>query len=129
MVRFLRYFCSIVAVICAVSFASGQGGCSIGHVYNPETQRHISNIPTGWYLNLDSPLSCSGRLSTLLVRFYQSLNSGHYCIPWAFWKPLENDTYKRVPNSDGSYYQYFDEADDDSKYIMHVSIYLVHAYL
>ena len=83
-------------VICAVSSANGQGRCSVGAVYNTETQSYLSDISTGWYLNLDSPLSCSGRLTNLLVRFYQPTTSGYYCIPWALWKPLENGTYQRV---------------------------------
>ena len=93
-IYFLSFlFCVVLLLLPLTAIAQ----CRVGETYHSdsETLSPVSDA-TGWYLNLDSPLWCSGTLSSLTVQFYDPTADGRYCLFWALWRLMADGSYHRV---------------------------------
>ena len=91
-IYFLSFlFCAVLLLLPHTAISQ----CRVGETYDYETLSPVFDA-TGWYLNLDSPLRCSGTLNSLTVQFYDPTADGRYCLFWALWKPMADGSYHRV---------------------------------
>ncbi len=70
--------------------------CSSGSTYG-NVDSEAASISTGhWYINLELPCSCSGKLWKHKIRYHDLDNDGYYTVYVAVWAPKGDGEYYRV---------------------------------
>ena len=65
--------------------------CTVGDTYS--NQNEENNIGGKWYLNVNIPATCSGRITRYRVRYYDdNLNDGTYRVTLNIWKPTATNS-------------------------------------